>query len=790
MAVAAQSPSSGHGSRCLPMSHFEPKFGAADLSNCDREPIHIPGSIQPHGALVALDRDTLRAVQAGGNTRELIGLEPLELVGLPIEDWLSPDQITRLRDMLAIEGSMLRPIHAFRGLAEPGKGKTDVTAHVSDGFLILEFEPIVEEGHDETLTLVQTMVRKIQQAELVELCCQMVAEVVRSASRFDRVMVYRFLPDGSGAVEAEARDPGLEPFLGLRYPASDIPKQARELYLRNWICLIADVESQPSVLQPPLPAAHGQALDLSHSALRAVSPIHIEYLRNMGVAATMSMSLVLEGHLWGLIACHSTTRRYVPHRLRVVLELFSQMASFLLETKITAEELLVRTRPNAVTAEILNELSGNIAPNEKLQDLRPKLLELIEADGLGLWLDGRYSRLGLAPEAEDVEGLVRWLNETASSGVFHTDSLPLLYKPASDFADVASGILALSVSKAPRDYVIWFRQELIETVTWAGDPDKAVAREADTIRLSPRKSFAAWRQQVKLHSKPWSSFSLQCAQTLRVALLEIVLRHVDQLARERGAARARQDVLLEALDERIRQWEATARDLKNELDRRMVVEAELSQVLRSTVVNQEAERLRIARELHDSLGQYLSIMQLNLDGLGNDVEGDPRIKGRVAHLKQLTADVGQEVNRLAWEIRPTSLDDLGLQTAIQQFLEEWSQSSGLQVDQHLTLGERRLPTIIETSLYRILQEAMTNVVKHAKARRVGVILKATAKEAILIVEDDGQGFQLEESKIEGMVSSRLGLLGMRERLYLVGGALEIETLPGRGTTIIVHVPLG
>jgi chemotaxis family two-component system sensor kinase Cph1 len=767
-----------------------PNFGMADLTNCDREPIHIPGSIQPHGALLVLDGVTFSVVQAGGSTQACLGIEPSALAGRSANDLLSAGEMARLGELVASDDSKVRPILAFTRSDRKDSGIIDVTFHVSDGYVILEFEPVVEHDHRDTLVQVQAMVREVQEAESVNSCCERIAAVVRSVTGFDRVMVYRFLDDGSGAVEAEARDPVLPPYLGLRYPASDIPKQARELYVRSSIRLIADVLAEPAPLEPPLETQLGRPLDLSYAALRAVSPIHIEYLRNMNVAATMSISLVLRGELWGLIACHAQTRRQIAHRLRTALELFGQMASFRLETAIAAEELKARARPDAVATQLVNELTGEAAPNLTLRKLRLKLLEMIEADGVGLWLDNEFTKIGLTPDAAQVAELVKWLNKTPGSGVFHTNSLPLVYPPAVDFAAVASGIIALSVSKVPRDYVIWFRREVIQTVTWAGNPDKAVQSEPDNVRLSPRKSFEAWRQQVIHQSAPWSSIAIQSAEKLRAVLLDVVLRHIDQLAREREAARERQETLLAALDERIRQWELTARELKIESDRRTIVEEELSQVLRSTVVSQEAERLRIARELHDTLGQYLSILQLSLDGLEHQVAATPELSRRVTQLKSLTANVGQEVSRLAWEIRPTSLDDLGLQPAMQQFLEEWSETAGLQVDHHLTLGDRRLPTIVETTLYRILQEAMTNIVKHAKATRVGVILKADAGMATLIVEDDGRGFQLEEVGANGTAAPRLGLLGMRERLALVEGALEIETVPGRGTTIIIHVPIG
>jgi len=423
-----------------------------------------------------------------------------------------------------------------------------------------------------------------------------------------------------------------------------------------------------------------------------------------------------------------------------------------------------------------------------LERTKQNLLEYIPASGLALWIDGAFSAVGATPPEEEVRALVAWLNESVTDGVFYTEKLAAHYPRAEKFAAVASGILALSVSRSPRDYLIWFRPELVQVVRWAGDPNKAVSSK-EGQRLSPRSSFADWQELVRLQSEPWSSVDIKTSQSLRVSLLEIVLEHVDQLARERERARVQQEALLAELDLRILQWEQTAAQLKVEGDRRAVLETELSQVLRRTVVEQESERQRIARELHDSLGQYLTIMQLDLDGIGRDASASASVKERVGRLKELTADVGQEVGHLAWEIRPTALDDLGLQTAIQQFLEEWAERSPLLFDLHLALRDRRLSPAIETALYRVLQEAILNVVKHAGATRVGVILDATDTEARLIVEDDGKGFVWSETERASTPSMRLGLLGMRERLALLGGTLEIETSPGAGTTILIHVPL-
>lgn len=763
-------------------------FGAADLTNCDREQIHLPGSVQPHGALLAIEPVDLTVIQAGGDTAGLLGIEPAALLGQRIANWLTPGQTLEVRQILTSSGTTSRPMLAFTLKIGDHRHTADAIAHVSGGYLVLELEPLEDRAPEDALGLVQAMVRAVQQAESVRDFCQVVVDEVRAASGFDRVMAYRFHADGSGSVEAEAKADALEPYLGLRYPASDIPQQARALYLRNWIRLIPDIHYQPAPLlsAPGWPA--GQLLDLSQSVLRSVSPIHVEYLSNMGVAASMSISIIIDDKLWGLIACHHMSPRFLPYRLRVVFELFSQMASFQLQTKVAAEDFNVRLRSKSIHEMLVVGLAGETDLADGLTQFRDRLLDYIPAAGLGLWLDGRYTSLGETPTAAEVDMMVAWLNETVKDGIFYTDRLSAQLPAALAFADKASGILAISVSRSPRDYLIWFRPEIVQTVTWAGKPDKPIDDGPDGVRLSPRKSFDKWQQSVRLQSEPWTSTDIKTAEALRTSLLEVVLEHIDQLSRQRQRARIQQEALIAQLDERIREWEKIAQELKREGDRRAVLEAELAEVLRSTVTEQEAERQRIARELHDSLGQYLTIMRLDLDKISHDRDVTEEIQKRVDRLNMLTTEAGREVNKLAWEIRPTALDDLGLQTAIEQFLEEWGERSNLQFDLHLALSDRRLAPAIETALYRVLQEGIRNVVKHAGATHVGVILDASAKEVQLIIEDNGCGFAHDESAAQPRPSARLGLLGIRERLALVNGTLEIES-SANGTTLLIHVPL-
>jgi light-regulated signal transduction histidine kinase (bacteriophytochrome) len=761
-------------------------FGSADLTNCDREQIHSPGSIQPHGCLLALAPDDLRVVQAGGRTEELLGVPPEALLGRTLEPLIGPAMSDQIKGPLNA-GARSRRLPSFTSSRTPGGLRLEANVHASQGLLILELEPAEREGDfpPDTLQIVQTLVARVSRSASVKALCQSIVEAVREIAAFDRVMIYRFLEDGSGSVDAEVHAPDMSPYLGLRYPASDIPAQARALYLRNTLRLIPDATYRPAPLLAAEDRSPGERLDLSPCALRSVSPLHLEYLANMGVAASMSISIVVDGRLWGLVACHHRTPRFLPLRIRTALDLFGQMASFQLETKLAAQDLSYRTHSTAAQERLVLDVSSDGDLTASLERLRLKLLDFIPATGLSMWIDGGYVAAGDTPPEADVMHLVDWLTKSVAEGVFFTDRLSETYATSPAFVAKAAGILALSVSRAPRDYMIWFRPELVQTVRWAGDPAKPVFPGSDGGRLSPRKSFSDWIETVRRRSEPWTAWDVRIATALRTSLLKVVLNHVDQLARERLEARVRQDALLAQLDQRIAQWELTAEQLRLESDRRAVLEAELSQVLRRMVVEQETERQRIARELHDSLGQYFTAFHLDLEGIARDAGASSAIRARVERLKALTVDASHQVHTMAWEIRPTSLDDLGLQTASQQLLEEWAERCELTFDQHLVIDNRRFAPAIESALYRVLQEAIRNVIKHAQATRVGVILEGTPTELRLIVEDDGKGFDLGGQG----PPLRLGLLGMREHLGLVGGALEIETAPGRGTTLLIHVPL-
>ena len=322
--------------------------------------------------------------------------------------------------------------------------------------------------------------------------------------------------------------------------------------MRNRIRLIPDTRYTPAPITPAMNPITGRPLDLTFSVLRSVSPVHLEYLANMGVAASMSLSLVIGGNLWGLIACHHRTPRYISQAVRGVCELFTHLISLQLGEKLANEAQGERLRMRRVQAMLVEAMVGKDNPHQVLIEGRPSLLDFVPAGGAAVSWQGKLTKIGTTPTDEQLASLVSWLNASVPEGVFVTDCLATHYPAAKDYSNTASGLLALSVSRAPRDYLLWFRPEQCRTVTWAGNPTKPVDIADDGVHIGPRKSFSAWQETVQGRSQPWHPVILEAAQEFRTSILEVILRHLDQVIREREQARKQQDFLMAELDHRVK----------------------------------------------------------------------------------------------------------------------------------------------------------------------------------------------------------------------------------------------
>ncbi|MBB6307079.1 HWE histidine kinase domain-containing protein [Xanthobacter tagetidis] len=529
-----------------------------DLTNCDREPIHQLGAIQPFGFLLALG-DDWRIERASENVDQHLGQPLAEVLGRSVTEIFDQDAIHTLRNMAA----MLRtPDAVERGHLDrltPSGGAFDVAVHLADGLFILECEP-ADGGRGDASALVRAMISRVRPATSLKGFLEEGARQVRALTGFDRVMIYRFDAAGSGEVAAEARRSSVDSFLGLNYPASDIPAQARLLYVRNTFRVIADVGAPPALIVPQFDVA-GAPLDLSMSLLRSVSPIHIEYLRNMGVAASLSISILVEGRLWGLVACHHYAPKRPSMMERTAAELFGSMFSLMLESRLRAQEAEYEVKAREVASHLLATIARDGSAMADSSWFGSTVADAIPCDGVGVMVDGVSRLSGLTPDEAQFSGIITWLNRAASSQIYTTDQISSVIPEAAAYGNKAAGMLAIPISRTARDHVVLFRAERLRAVRWAGNPEKPVELGPLGARLTPRKSFEEWSELVKGKAEPFTAAELRVAESLRGALLEVVLRLADAAGDERRRAQERQTLLVAELNHRVRNILALIRGL-------------------------------------------------------------------------------------------------------------------------------------------------------------------------------------------------------------------------------------
>ena len=514
-----------------------PAFGQADLTNCERELIHLAGSIQPHGLLLVVREPGWRIVEASANAGVLLR-RPLDSLLLASLAELGGDLETTLR-RLAAAGDLREPQPLRCTLpAADGSARFEGAAHrVGADALVVELEPLaagtngadsVPPGNAVLLERVAQAVQRFSEASSVGTLADGVVRCVRDFTGYDRVMVYQFDPDGHGKIIAEARDPRLDSLLGHHYPATDIPQRARELYLRNRVRVLVDVNYEPAPLVPRLlpggDAQGGAELDMSLSFLRSMSPLHLQYLRNMGVTGTLVVSLVREGRLWGLIACHHYAPRHVSFAVRTATELLAEVIA----TRIAAIENYARAQV-AIQVRRLEQRLIEATSTEgdwRLALVRnPRLLQQpLQATGAALFHEGEVLTCGEVPSTPELRALMQWIDvQAGDSAPFACSAVGRDHPALASVTPTASGVLAVRLSAVRPDYLVWFRKEQLQSVTWAGDPTKPMI-DNDPLKLSPRRSFAAWSEIVRGTAAPWTAADLALASAFGDALIDIIVQ--------------------------------------------------------------------------------------------------------------------------------------------------------------------------------------------------------------------------------------------------------------------------
>lgn len=737
---------------------------ALDLATCDREPIRIPGSIQPHGFLMALDGDDLVLVQASANLPKLVKRDLDDALGRRLDELLPNPAGVRWSDLLSRhhEHGAVHLRQLMLPLAERQTSFSGV-AHQSDGLLVLELEPSTDLPIDviETLdVVVSSFAGKLQTAVSIIEIGNLAARQVRRIIGFDRVLVYRFDEHWNGTVIAEDRNEALPSYLDLRFPASDIPAQARDLYRLNRQRLIPDAHYVPVPIVPALNPHTGRPLDLAFAHLRSVSPIHLEYMRNMGTGASMSISLLRDGELWGLISCHNRAPKRVPMHLRTACELLGQLVSLRIAAEEHGREASRRIEHRAIGARLLAQMAIEDRFVDGLVKHGRELLRLASADGAAILHEGECRLVGETPPEEVVREIVAWLQGRIDE-VFWTDSLAREMPGAEAYKDTASGLLAVSISQLHPSYALWFRPEVVRTVKWGGDPHKPVIPEPANLRLHPRKSFEMWKETVELRSQPWQPSEIEAVRELRSAIVGIVMRKAEELAS-----------LTEELRRSNKELEAFSYSVSHDLRapfRHIVGYAELLREYESENLSERGRRF-----IGTIIDAAFSAARLIDNLLDYSRMGRSEISPMLVDMNVLIAEVRRSVEkeveagrRLEWwigHLDPAYADPLMLQIAVGNLL--------------------------------------ANAVKYTRPRNPAVIEVGSERheqETIYHVRDNGVGFDMAYAPklfgvfqrlhlVEDFEGTGIGLANVRRIIERHGGRTWAEGEVDRGATFYFSLP--
>lgn len=753
-----------HGPRAAPLS-MSTAGPSIDLSNCDREPIRIPGSIQPHGFLLTL-AENLDILQASGNLAAWTGCTAEHALGRPLAEVIGEAAARHATSGLSSQLGN-RPFYIGTVTALNGR-HFDVLGHRWDGVTILEFEPVdrpYRADFRELYPSIGEFLLKVNDTACLESLADLACRHIRSVTGFGRVLVYKFDADGHGHVTAEARDDSYASYMGQHFPASDIPAQARELYALSRIRLIQDAGYQPAPLLPPLNPVTGKPNDLSFAVLRSVSPVHLQYMRNMNTMASMSVSLMVKGKLWGLISCHNEASASVPFEKRTACEQLGQILAMCIESREEGEELQFRLEVRRIMLAMLASLSQGNDVVGNLASVFPELLRFARASGAAVVVDDRILVHGDTPAPEYIRELVDWLSTHDHVEVFHTDQLSQEYPPASKMIRKASGLLAIPISRIHKHYLLWFRPEYVHTIEWAGYPhDKlvqsAAAQVSLPIQLSPRTSFAAWRETIHGVSRPWHRGEIELALEFRMALLGIVLERAEQMA-----------ALADELSRSNKELEAFSYSVSHDLRaplRHIVGFADL--LIESAGSENLHQRQRFLKNIKESarMGGKLVDDLLSFSQMGR------------ASLHRASVDMNDLVRACQEKLAP---DCLGRQIAwdIAPLPPSWGD-----------------PAFLQLAMFNLV----SNAVKFT-ANTDHAIIRITAEdrpdETLFHVADNGAGFNMEYvhklfgvfqrlHRVEDFPGTGIGLANVRRIVERHNGRVWAVSSPGQGATFSFALP--
>ncbi|WP_281242632.1 bifunctional diguanylate cyclase/phosphodiesterase [Salinihabitans flavidus] len=502
-----------------------------DLARCEWEPIATPGAIQPHGALLTVVYDNGLIAHASANLEEVLGSTPASVLGQPIEKVIGSVSEIVQREIL-LPGS--QPLQSSVQLRDPKGIPLQLHAFRSGRYVCIDIEAVHPTEERRHVGLAQSIIESFSAALTQNDLCKLAVRGLKEVTGYDRVMAYRFGEGGHGEVIAELCNPGIESYLGLRYPASDIPQIARALYLRQRVGSIGNSSYEPVPLFGHPELDDGVPLDLTHSNLRSVSPIHREYMRNMQTAASLTIGLADGERLWGMLVCHHSTPKVPEPEQRSNAGTIGQVVSLMLSSLGEAETARQKLKRQATLSVLVERLATQDTLTEAFAGASAELLELVDATGALVRLSGNVLRLGILPPPRVIERALAMAMPSSDADPLGVDDLGLRHPDLASCVADGSGVLVLPLASGGDDLIAWFRPEQHRTITWGGSPIDHATWDPAEGRMHPRASFATWKETVSGRSSSWTSADVSLALALRQEVAaEMAMRTSAELAKLR-----------------------------------------------------------------------------------------------------------------------------------------------------------------------------------------------------------------------------------------------------------------
>ena len=733
------------------------EFLAQALETCATEPISTPGSVQPHGILLALDPNTYIIKCVSDNLEHFFNITPQKALEEPVELILGEENTNLLKTVIIKKP--LKPIQTIR--ITINNQDYDANAHLAGEFVVFEIEPVPEQDitlkNDFFYDDLRRFALELRAAKNVEALYDLVVKHIREITGYDRVKLYEFDHEWNGKVIAEDKKENVPGYKGLNFPASDIPPQARSLYSKNFLRIICDIRYKPAKIIANPDVQEKLPLDMTYSVLRSVSPVHIQYLKNMEVSASISVSIMQDGKLWGLVACHHMTGKYVAYRIRMVVELMGHMFSSLLSSFNEVEN----KDDKESRYSILQQLSKNLQESNLVNnEVASKLIKAMRADGMALKLNDKIASFGSMPKDNTLKDLFDFFELNSPLAIYQANDTESIFKNEENLKSVKGGLIVVPISHSNNDCIIWIRKPQVEKVKWAGLPEKKIEETKAGYRLAPRKSFELWQQTVQNKSTPWSRLDVETS----LAVVRLILEHEKNLANVANQAKSE---FLANMSHELRTPMNAILGVANILDR--------------------------DHTLNDKQREFIKTLQISSESLLsliNDLLDMAKMESKKLKLEKIPFNFA-EIMENARSVMSVKANEKDLQL-------NFSYPDKKELD---FKGD-------PTRLRQILLNLLSNAIKFTDQGFVNVLLKVKKTENLescnvnLYVSDTGIGMsekqlkkifdkfsQADKSIARNYGGSGLGLAITKSFVDLMGGKISVTSLEGMGSQFQVEIPL-